>query len=149
MRPVHIRHTAPLRGLASSRVGIRFGLVGLVCVATLVVLSVVAGPAPARTVAGCVIRPGTSCPGAHLAGANLRGANLRGAHLPGADLRGANLRGAYLQRADLRFADLRGAKLQGAHVTARSAPTFASLIYCAVRSFRGRTSNNVDLTART
>ena len=96
MGPSDIRHTAPLRGLASSRLGIRFGLVGLVCLATLVVLSVVAGPAPAQTITGaCPSR--NLLPGAHLARANLRGANLSGAHLRGADLRGANLRGAHLR----------------------------------------------------
>ena len=139
MRPVPIRDTVP-RGLPSSRVRIRLGLVGLGCVATLVVLSVVAGPAPARTIAGCVIGPGTSCPRAHLARANLRGAHLRGADLRGANLRGANLRGADLRGAnlsyyrpkyrarvpptglgervtDLRSADLRGAKLQGANLS--------------------------------
>ena len=52
MRPVHIGHTAPPRGLASSRLGIRLGLVGLVCVATLVVLSFVAGSASAQTMRG-------------------------------------------------------------------------------------------------
>lgn len=64
--------------------------------------------AGARTVNGCVIQPGTSCPGANLSNHDLQGVNLTGANLSTANLSQSNLSNANLSGANLTGANLRG-----------------------------------------
>lgn len=76
-------------------------------------------PQGPRTINGCELKPGASCPGVDLghqdlSGMTLNGVDLTGAKLVRANLHGALLKGAILTGADLRGADLSESYLQGA-----------------------------------
>jgi hypothetical protein len=88
------------------------------------------GSSTPKSVSGCQIQAGTSCPNADLSGADLEradltradlsGANLTDANLKSADLTEANLSDAQLVDANLDDSDLTGANLTGATIEGTS-----------------------------